>query len=1154
MKKYVYILVLIPVTVIAQNMNSVKSKTYKVATTLPISNPTPAQVLQTATYFDGLGRPTQNIAKEQSPTGQNIVTVFKYDNFGRKTIEYLPYNSGSSDNYIHTAEADCMSFYSDGNQTPVTTNVPYGQTIFENSPFDRVLEQSAPGEVWASILGSDQGHTIKYDQSTNSKNSIYDYKAVANTSGYETLSANGQYDHNILYITITKDENWTFGNAHTSHEYKNTQGQLILKRKFNGSTLHDTYYVYDQYGNLAFVIPPKALNPVRQSDLDNLCYQYRYDRRNRMIAKKLPGVTWQFMVYDNMDRLRLSGPIISPFSDGSQQGWHYKKYDSFGRAIITGYYNGKPVAYESISELESLIAGQIINEQPYGQSWLHGDQNAFYTNRSFPLQSSNLLTITYYDNYRFCNPMPDFSSAIMSQPVAYNNSTMKPIGLVTGNWIRIIGDVNANLSESSYILYDNKDRVIRTTKKNFLGTESHSDNRFDFNKLLETTTFHKRSANFGVTTCENYTYSAQDVLLSVTHKINTLALEPLASYSYDPHGRLENKNLGILNGNALQSIDYQYNIRGWLTKINGTSPGVPVLNQNDLFHFELYYDQPNGPPNANVKPLYNGNISGTRWMSESDGNIPRKYSYEYDALDRLLQASYGYANINNANNYNEKLSYDKNGNITALERFGNADVPEAPHSIDNLRYTYEGQSNKLLKIIDTTNDPLGFDDDSNGITDPVNDFSYDNLGNMISDANKGITSIRYNHLNLPSKIVINENVISYRYNALGEKVGKDILMDNLISRVEYLDGFQYRDGVLQFFPTSEGYVKVTPVGSALNFNYVYQYKDHLGNVRMNFSVDPETNSLKILEENHYYPFGLKHSNYNDGTNSFQERDMVVRLKGLDPGIVVFPLKYNYKYNGKEWQDELGLNFYDYGARNYDPAIGRWMNIDPLAEQMRRWSPYNYCFDNPMRFTDPDGMGPDDWVRGKNKIYDNSLNGGKGGYTKYATKNDIKFGEKLRNSGEKGASQFNYLVSDKTHDIEIQFLPVTSDKGSVGYWYGHTDNTSVKDANGNITEITKSKIEIYTGTAEEFVKDVKNNTVPKDLNLDATDLQDIKTVRDNNLTADDVITGTIGHELDHAKKENAQLIINEGRRNYNPENNAETVPKQTKSQILKDISK
>ncbi|WP_418123109.1 RHS repeat-associated core domain-containing protein [Chryseobacterium sp. PTM-20240506] len=138
-------------------------------------------------------------------------------------------------------------------------------------------------------------------------------------------------------------------------------------------------------------------------------------------------------------------------------------------------------------------------------------------------------------------------------------------------------------------------------------------------------------------------------------------------------------------------------------------------------------------------------------------------------------------------------------------------------------------------------------------------------------------------------------------------------------------GLGAKNPELQFFPTAEGFYDYG------KDQYIYQYKDHLGNVRISFARN-STGALETTDANDYYPFGMNH---------------------LKTGFSFFsPSAYkNYKYNGKELQ-ETGM--YDYWARFYMPDIGRWGVIDPLAEKHRRQSPYNYAVNNPILFIDPDG--------------------------------------------------------------------------------------------------------------------------------------------------------------------------------------------------------
>jgi len=217
---------------------------------------------------------------------------------------------------------------------------------------------------------------------------------------------------------------------------------------------------------------------------------------------------------------------------------------------------------------------------------------------------------------------------------------------------------------------------------------------------------------------------------------------------------------------------------------------------------------------------------------------------------------------------------------------------------------------------------------------------------MIVDKNKGIANIAYNHLNLPTHLIIDngeeEGQITYYYDATGVKLKKVVEITDSIQKIltDYDGGFIYEynsteNPELKFFPHAEGYFEVnSPPSGELEGAYIYQYKDHLGNIRLSYKDN--NGNLEIVEENNYYPFGLKHKGYNNVVNGSA---------------------YPYGYNGKEENDELGLEWLDFGWRNYDASLGRWMNIDPLAEKMRRHSPYNYAFNNPISFIDPDGMAP-----------------------------------------------------------------------------------------------------------------------------------------------------------------------------------------------------
>ena len=444
--------------------------------------------------------------------------------------------------------------------------------------------------------------------------------------------------------------------------------------------------------------------------------------------------------------------------------------------------------------------------------------------------------------------------------------------------------------------------------------------------------------------------------------------------TYNELGQLQSKQVGGSDTSTfigLQNVNYAYNIRGWLTAINDVQNLTQANAPQDLFALKIQYNSIENAQN-NITPLYNGNIAEISWRTNSD-NIRRRYGFIYDHLNRLKTAIYQRPNnaVPITNAYNESLTYDKVGNIMTLHRNGNFDHPTNIVQIDQLIYSYDSAKlNQLMKVVDQTNNPGGFTDSA---TNTADDYSYDSQGNMLTDANKGITQTVYNHLNLPTKIVFGTiGTIEYLYTAMGSKVQKKVTVGSTVTVTDYLGGFQYTKvgtgaTVLDFFPHAEGYVKNTVTNGTNAYNYVFHYTDHLGNIRVSYGLN-ENGVLTILEENNYYPFGLKHKNYNVSSRQYNGNNQLPLCTHCS---------YEYKYNGKEWQDELGLNLYDYGARNYDASLGRWMNIDPLAEMTTSYSPYVYTLNNPVYFIDPDGMKIIDFF-GIYRDYKNELNDSKKG--------------------------------------------------------------------------------------------------------------------------------------------------------------------------------
>ncbi|PRY48070.1 RHS repeat-associated protein [Arcticibacter pallidicorallinus] len=749
---------------LSQNQNYIVTYTPREPFTsgVDLSSKAVGEVMQSVQYFDGLGRPLQTVQTKGSPgADKDIVIPVEYDAFGREVKKYLPYASGSKDG---SYKADGLSAQGSFYQSPPagvpTISSPYAQTVFESSPLNRVLEQGAPGNSWQPYSASmaESGHTVKQEYSTNTMagdRSVRLFRADVGTGYTRTLSSSGNYGASQLYLTITKDENWSIGKSGTTEEYKDKEGRVVLKRVWESESVSlSTYYVYDDFGNLSFVLPPGSGADGATPDQikqDLWCYQYRYDERNRLVEKKVPGRGWDLMVYNQLDQLVLTQ---DPLQRNNHQ-WTVTKYDAHGRLIITGLWNAGSLIQRATLQSSIYAASQWDTRDRTNNT----TQNPTgYVITSYPAPSSNLV-LNYYDDYTFPGATV-FGSADPNSSLGQSDEVK---GLLTGTRVNVL-QTGTMLVSANY--YDNKGRVIQSKSQNHLGGTDIVNNTYGFTDELLTSVRTHTVGGQTTTIASRYTYDHMGRKTETRQSTGAAnAAEVLLSkLDYNAVGQLKSKAIG----DGLQTLNYGYNERGWMRAMTTSS---------NLFSLDLRYNTPDWGT-----PQYNGNISQMQYLTTKVASPGSKaFTYTYDKLNRLTIAASTQGALD------EQMSYDQMGNISQLVRGGAGG--------GTLAYpVYEGNQLKTV----TGYSPRSYQYDANG------NAGSDGMGK----------NIRYNLLNLPQSVTSGTTTVAtYTYDASGNKLkntGTDGSWD-------YVNGIVYKNSAIDFVSTEEGRVRL--IGGAWNYEY-----------------------------------------------------------------------------------------------------------------------------------------------------------------------------------------------------------------------------------------------------------------------------------------------------------------------------------------------
>jgi RHS repeat-associated protein len=784
-------------------------KVQAVPTSTPVSLSNRAHWAQTYYVYDSLGNlrfvippvlshtiHQSDVYNPSSTEVDNLAFQYKYDNRKRMTEKRVP---GAQSVYMVYDKRDRLIMTQDGNQRAGATGAIKYWTFTKYDDLNRPILTGIKDTTTTAQLTQAQMQAVvdaHFAKTASAWGERYIGNATGNIHGYTnkayptcTGSTAGEKDPN-KYLTVTYYDNYSFRSLWTG-DY--TYLDENLSESVNGTNYSQPDAEFTRIAGQVTGTKIKVLDGGMTGGYTWLKSVNYYDDRYRfaqVVSDNYKGGTDRVTnVYD------FTGKVLKSKTTYEKRDVEWR--DRVGVAVVGNKLVRTATSTAGAASVQKLPASQ--------DGWLEVVVSETNTNRYIGFNDSN----------------PDVSSANIDYAFYLNSSTLR---IYESNSLKhtasgslVPGEVLRIERTGSTVKYYRNGVQLPYTKTGALTSDLYVDVSLLSNNasLVGVRTSFNLASNEILRT---FKYDHAGRLLETWHKLNTDNAVLLAGNEYNELGELIDKKLHSTNGTSFrQSVDYRYNIRGWLTKINesdlsGGDSGDPA----DFFGMQLAYQDDLGAGNTTDKLQYNGNINAIKWSTNLGLGTSNQlaYNFSYDVLNRLQHASHRSYNSStwSDGNYSENnLSYDMNGNILGLQRTGDGGA-----TIDNLTYNYgsgTAYSNKLLYVSDgvanAADKAKGFKD---GNTGTATDYTYDANGNMTRDLNKGIGLttgdntylITYNFMNLPQLVKRVGNQTQYIYDATGRKLANVTSFSNAQKQSEYLGELMYENDALQYIQHEEG--------------------------------------------------------------------------------------------------------------------------------------------------------------------------------------------------------------------------------------------------------------------------------------------------------------------------------------------------------------